>query len=228
MLAATSYEDDWEKREVASFWQHNIHPGHAIRKKTYNLLDRHDVEGVAERYLSGPLRSQLFDRTLVDMLLAREVYQFGDEMFHPFTMPGLPARSPLKWPHPLWAFVRDSFVNAVVLGGIGLLTNWAMSNGVIGNWGNWLIGICFILWLIATLLQFVLIPWVWSRRSKARKKTLELMEAMLTTYSQLQSDSVISAQHVLDMVKSSAAIGVVWPSPVYVVLEDVVRRGGRL
>lgn len=228
MYAATSYEDDWEKRQVANFWWHNIHPGDAIKNKTYKLLQRYDIEGVAEQYVKGTVRGQLFDRTLVDMLLAFETYQFGDEMFHPFTMPGLPARSPLKWPHPLWAFVRDTFVMTVVLGGIGLLTSWAMSNEVIGSWGSWVLGICFVLWLMGTVFGTIYIPWAWSRWSKARKKTRELMEALLTTYSQMQSESVISAQHVLDSVKASAAIGVVWPSPVYVVLEDVIRRGGRL
>lgn len=51
---------------------------------------------------------------------------------------------------------------------------------------------------------------------------------MLTTYGTMQSDSVISAQHVLDSVKASAALGVVWPSPLFVVLEDVIARGGKL
>jgi hypothetical protein len=228
MYAATSHEEDWEKRELLQFWSHNINPGNAIKNKSYKLMQRNDVERVASRYLNGSVRGQLFDRTLVDMLLAFEVYQFGDEMFHPFRMPGLPVRSPMKWPHPLWAFIRDTFIVSIVLGGVGSAASWAMSNYYIGNWGNWIIGICIILWLLNTGLQIVLMPWVWSRWAKARRTTRKLIEAMLTTYSQMQSDSVISAQHVLDSVKASAVVGVVWPSPVFVLLEDVVKRGGRL
>jgi hypothetical protein len=226
--AATSCESDWDKREQLDFWNHAVHPAYEIKKKTYKLNLKNEVEGVASYYLSQPLRGQLFDRTLVDMLIALELYQFADEMIHPFRFPGLPVTSPLKQPHPLWLFIRDNAIVTAVLGGIGWAAGAAMADYRIGDWGGWVIGICFVLWIINAGWSVIALPFVWKRWAKARKKALELLEGMLSTYARMQSDSVISASHVLDGVKTSSAVGVAWPSPLYVVLEDVIVRGGRL
>jgi hypothetical protein len=226
--AATSYESDWDKREQVDFWRHAVHPEYEIKNKTYKLNFKNEVEGVASFYVSQPLRSQVLDRAIVDMLIALELYQFADEMIHPYVIPGLPTRSPLKQPHPLWVFIRDNAIVTAVLGGIGWAAAAAMADYRIGAWGSWVIGICVILWIINAVWSVIALPFVWKRWAAARKKTLELLQGMLNTYQHMQSDSVISANHVLDSVKATGNIGVVWPSPLYVVLEDVITRGGKL
>lgn len=219
--AATSYEREWDKREQLNFWQHAWRPADDIRRKNYKLTMKGEVEGAASYYLDQPLRSQLFDRILVDMLIAQELYAFADEMIHPLKFPGLPVNSPLKQPHPLWQFIRDNLISAAILGGIA----WVVSST---NWGGVVAGVLLVIWVIGAVWSIFALPVVWSRWLKARKKVLTLLDSMLTTYAQMQSDSVISASHVLDTVKASAAAGAVWPSPLFVLLEDVMRRGGKL
>ncbi len=228
MHAAMSYENDYAKREEPNFWRHAAQPVYEIKNKSYRLMFKGEVESAADRYLSQPLRSQLYDRTLVDMLLGLELYLFADEMIHPIKIPGLPANSPLKQPHPLWTAFSSIAVATLVLGGIIWLTGSAMSGDRIGDWGGWVVGLCILLWIINALWTVIALPFVWKRHFAARKKALGILDAMLSTYAQMQSDSLISARHVLDSVNGSAAQGVVWPSPIFVLLEDVIARGGRL
>lgn len=227
MHAAMSHEQEYAKREQPDFWRHAIEPFYEIKNKTYKVMVKASVEGAADFYLQQPLRHALFDRTLVDMLLALELYQYADEMIHPMSVPGLPPRSPLKQPHPLWSLVQGIALVTVLLGGAAWFVSTAMSS-ILGNSVGWIIFACGALWTLCVAWSFVALPSVWTRHFAARRKALALLDAMLTTYAQMKSDSVISAQHILNSANQSAAQGVVWPSPLFVLLEDVIRRGGRL
>lgn len=225
--AATSFEADRNRREFLNFWRHADNPALVIKNKAYKLPVRSEVEGIASHYLKQSLRSQMFDRTLADMLLAQELYQFADEMIHPVTFPGLPSASSLKQSHPLWRFVRENLIVTILFAAIGFAAAFGMRNGIVGDWAGWIVGACFALWFINIAWSFLVLPFVWMKWSKDRKKVLQLLEVMGATYALMHSDAVISANHVLESVKASSASGVVWPSPIYVLLEDVISRGGR-
>ena len=53
------------------------------------------------------------------------------------------------------------------------------------------------------------------------------MLAMLSTYSALTSSGPIRI-HVQEKVKTAAEKGVVWPAPLFALLDDIVRRTPRL
>jgi hypothetical protein len=56
----------------------------------------------------------------------------------------------------------------------------------------------------------------------------KLTQQMSICYSALDSHGTISAPHVRESLAVSAQKGVVWPAPLYALLDDVMARGGKL
>lgn len=53
------------------------------------------------------------------------------------------------------------------------------------------------------------------------------MDAMLGLYAEMNSDGPISAKHIRETAQKAADKGVVWPGPLFALLDDVVARTGR-
>jgi hypothetical protein len=51
---------------------------------------------------------------------------------------------------------------------------------------------------------------------------------MLYCYGELNSNGPISARRLLERLKSASEKGVVWPAPLYALIDDVMARTGRL
>lgn len=56
----------------------------------------------------------------------------------------------------------------------------------------------------------------------------KLVSSMLDCYSAMDADGPISARHVREQLTVATQAGVVWPAPVYVLLDDVTARTGTL
>jgi hypothetical protein len=99
-------------------------------------------------------------------------------------------------------------VNALFLG-LGALAwwhEWPLAGGITA--------LVSIVWMLFPL-QFLI-----------RAKTL--IEQMHRCYEALSSDGPISARHVRDLLARATEKGVVWPAPIYPLLDDVIARGGVL
>lgn len=224
MYAALPHEQS-PRPPRGNFWQHAARPEWTIRDKSYQLLIKPEVEGAASFYLAQPLRSALYDRVLVDMLIALEMYQYVSEVFHPYTVPGIPSQSPMRQMHPL----LTTFIEIVVV--IGVIWLSLIGTSYLdpqGGWSGWVVGAASLIGALIVIWDVLTLPARWISWRRAREIANKILASMLTTYQSMHSDSVISASHVLDRVKAAASEGVVWPSPLYVVLEDVIARGGRL
>jgi hypothetical protein len=64
-------------------------------------------------------------------------------------------------------------------------------------------------------------------QSRARRKVISLMELMIGVYSELQPNGATSALRVRQRVEQAAAEGVVWPSTLFALLDDIIARSGR-
>lgn len=225
MGAALSHDTRFPRPPRGNFWQHALRPEWVIRDKSYRLMMKAEVEGAAWYYLAQPLRSQRFDRTLIDMLIALELYQYVKDICHPDTVPGIPSQSPMKQMHPL----LSTAIEIAVVGAIFALVCFGVFNlNPGGDWGGWVIGAAGFIAALVIIWDVVTLPLRWINWRKVRARANAMLDSMLTTYQSLHSDSVISTSHVRDRVKVSADQGIVWPSPLYVVLEDSIARGGRL
>ena len=214
--------------KTLDFWDKHTRPLDRIKGGNVPYIDRSSLESVVDDYLALPYRSRAMDRLLVKVLVAMEFYAFGDEMmnekyslfgFHP---------SPLKQRHVLLAYLRGLLVSAIFFGGIVALALWTGSEGWIGEIAaGWTSGISVTLFLLLGAISTFALPFAWHTQVKARGNVRNLLLAMNTIYSELRSDGPISAQHIRDSANSATQIGVLWPGPLFAMLDDVIARTGR-
>jgi len=217
---------DW-KDKTLDFWDSHSSPLDKIKADKVPYIDRSSLECVVDDYLVLPYRSQAMDRLLVKLLIAVELYAFGDEMMNEKTF-GFPARSPFKQSHVLLAYLRGQLINAVFIGSIAALALWAASKGCIGeSAAGWISGTCVSLFLLFGAISTFALPFSWYTQIIARRNVRNLLLAMSTIYSELRSDGPISAQHIRDRANSAAQEGVVWPAPLFAMLDDIIARTGR-
>lgn len=220
-----SYDDpsrDW------NFWTHERFPIDRIKSKKSPHIDRSQLEQTVGRYLELPYRTKAVDRQLLDVLVATELYAFGDEMFNEPILSFLPIRSPLKQPHVAWTYVRGQFINAVVLGGIAAVAGWLSTENIIPqSWADWIAGIAGALFVVFFVFSTTALPINWFRQRKSRRKVVSLLREMVEIYNELSTDGPVSARHILERAKLAAAKGVVWPAPLYALIDDVLSRDGR-
>jgi hypothetical protein len=108
------------------------------------------------------------------------------------------------------------------------LALWAASERWIGETAaGWTTGICVALFLLLSAISTFALPFSWHTQIKARQKVRDLLLAMNTIYDELRSDGPISAQHIRGRANSAAQIGVVWPAPLFAMLDDIIARTGR-
>jgi hypothetical protein len=211
------------------FWNTRDRPFDRIKADDVPPIDRSSIEGVVDAYLALPYRSRAMDRLLVKILVAMEFYAFGDEMFNEKSLFGLlPVRSPLKQRHSLLAYLRGQLVNAIFFGGIAALTLWAASKVWIGQTAaEWTSGICVALFVLLGVISTIALPFAWHTQIKARQNVRSILSAINAVDSELRSDGPISAQHIRSRANSAAQIGVVWPAPLFAMLDDIIARTGR-
>jgi hypothetical protein len=215
-------------RSKLNFWQHKDNALRLVKDKKVPYFGRAELEAAASQYLELPFRAQSFDRILVDALVALELFQFSDEMVNAVDIPFIGTRSPLKQRHVLRTWFSGILVNSFLCGGaVGIaaaLNHWDVisDDPVI-----WTAGIALLIWVVLFTIATIALPFAWRTQSKARQNTFDLMASMDKTYFELRSGEVISANHILDCVKAAASLGVIWPSPLYALLDDVIRRTGR-
>jgi hypothetical protein len=191
-------------------------------------IDRTSLECVVGDYLGLPYRSQAMDRALVRALMAAELYAFGDEMFNEKTFGLFPARSPLKQTHMLLGYLRGNIVNGLAFGGIALLGFGLNSGGIITeSAAAWIAGICGSLFLLVAATSTLALPYAWFHQAKARRKVRALLMTMTTLYNEQRSDGPISAHYIRERATDASREGVVWPAPLFALLDDIIARTGR-
>jgi hypothetical protein len=210
------------------FWDSHSSPFDKIKADKVPYIDRLSLESVVDAYLELPYRSRTMDRFLVRVLVAVELYAFGDEMWNEKTFGLFPARSPLKQRHVLLAYLRGQIVNGVFFAGVAALALWASSNG----WPSessaaWISGTCISLFLLFGAISTVALPVAWYKQANARQRVVKLLSTMTTIYNELRSAGPISAQYIRDRATNAAQEGVVWPPPLFALLEDITSRTGR-
>jgi hypothetical protein len=228
-LATTEY--DVRKSEYLKFdyWEHRLHPMNDVSRKKTPSLGRFDIEALVGQYLGLPFRCEAFDRTLTDLLVALEYYQYADEMLNEEVLPFLgPPRSPLKRRHPLVEYLQGAVVSLCFFGFFGLVAFGLHKLRIIDaswEWGSFIV-LTLLFFLFQTIATIAL-PFAWTQRREQVGKVRLLLAEMGTTYAALHSEGPISARHILELLKASSEKGVVWPAPLYALLDDVVARTGR-
>src|SRR5712664_69109 len=213
--------------KTVDFWDSHSWPIDRIKADEVPYLDRSSLEGVVDMYLALPYRSQPMDRLLVKVLIASELYQYGDLMLNRKTLVS-PSPSPLMQRHALLTYLLGLIGNSVLFGGVAALAQWARSNGWVSeNSALWISGACALLFAIVVAISTFALPFGWYIQAKARKNVRKLLLAMDTIYSELKSNGPISAKYIRERASNASEEGVVWPMPLFAMLDDIISRSGR-
>jgi hypothetical protein len=223
----SSLVKDWNDKTL-NFWDSYASPMDKIKAGKVPYMVRSGIEEVVGEYLALPYRSQPIDRFLVRILVAVELFAFGDEMLNGEKDAFIPGRSPLKQRHVLLSYLGGQISNAVLFGVIAAVAIWAHSNVWIGETAlAWTIGVCALLFLLGFAISTFALPSAWLMQGKARTRVTELLTTMSAVYSDLRSDGPISAQYIRGRATDASAKGVGWPAPLFALLDDIISRSGR-
>lgn len=213
--------------ERLSIWERDTQPIWTIKNRHFPKIHRFDVEPVAKRYLSLPYRSSAYELVLVRSLIACEMYAYGDEIYNEDAKflrdMGLEPKSALNqnpWPGILLGLVPA----ILVLVGAGAAVSWAMQQGWLGAWANW---IGFVAGVAGGVLATGLPGYVTTetrRHAQKRNTTLGLMNAMVTAYLEVPETAPLMARQVRAKVDEGARLGVVWSPVLLEVLDDIASR----
>ncbi len=219
------------KRELNwNFWKHDDQPHLRITQQKFPYMDRYSIEDAATSYLALPYRAPRLERTLVDLLIALELYAYCKEMLEkpPMGFRWLNTRAPLTQKHVLRSYIGGWFTSGLILlGPTYLAVNFGPR--LIGETASmWIAGTFSVLFLLDRRFSTVMLPFAWHAQYKARKQTRDIMMAMAHTYGELSGDGDVSTRRLREVAVKAADQGAVWPKPLFLLLDDNVARAGRI
>jgi len=226
-LAFAVRANEGANKEQLRLWSHRHQALNEVRSKKVPQLDRSEIEACVGRYLKLPFRAQEIDRLLVDLLVATELFAYGELMLLAPSIPGFGSTSPLKR-RPILEWVANAVLTIVIWLAIAA-----------GLWGLSLVHLIPESWLVGPnvvlgVLAFVSIAWstltlprTWWLVHKGKAKVLSLLDLMNGVYFELSSNGPISGRHIDQQARTASNAGVVWPAPLFALLDDINGRTGR-
>lgn len=219
---AVSYPDMPQKR--LNCWKHFDRPLELIGRKMTPKISRDEAEAAVGKYLKSPCRAQSLDRLLIDLMIAMELFAFGDEVINPLHLPGFTA-TPLHKVKPIKDWLLWRVAMATVCGGtFGIFCGLSAINFFPAAWLVWPFIVALLVFVVDFIWTTILLPSVWIKVSKQKHKISDLLAALNAVYSSVVSSGPISARHVLREVEAAADKGVGWPAPLFALLDDVMAR----
>jgi hypothetical protein len=218
------YQRSWE------LWQHPRISFKEIKKGNVLYFDQDSLREAVDNYLKLPIRNQRIDRMLVGALVAAELIAYADEMLNvPKFLRDL-STSPFVKSHPLWRFIKGQVASFVMVAAIpiGVLVGAVKFFDFGGEW-PFFVGLGFAgLWALFFLIGLFALPGLWASETRHKRKSSELLENMAFVYDNVGTGRIISAHHIRERLDKTADQGVVWPSEVFPLLDDIIDRGGMM
>jgi hypothetical protein len=227
---ATNPQFEERGEEALTFWSHRHDPLIDVLSKQTPVLNRWELEPLVGEYLELPYRCTTLDRTLVDVLLALETYQYADEMLNEdVTLFVDPPRSPLKRTHPLVGWLMSLGICALLLIALcAAVYGLHRLNVLSDDWAAGAYALFGVLFLLAMGWTTVMTPLLWVKHSRSVRKVRQLMGLMAGTYRELETYGPVSVAHLRQRMAAGDAEGIRWPGPLYALLDDIASRSGRL
>lgn len=216
-----------ELKEHYNFWEGYSQPLQRIINKDTPYIDKDSLIEAVSDYLKLPYRSTFIDRFLVRALVEQELYAFGDQALNEIHLPFIPPMSPLNRPNPLVAFLKSQIWNGIILFGLAVLSIYAVEKKWINEgWGIGILMLLVAIFAIILVMRIIKLPSVWADQIKSKNKVAGILEAMSSIHIELRSHGPISSRHITHVAEIASEKGVIWPSPLFVLLDDINNRGG--
>jgi hypothetical protein len=196
----------------------------------YPYIDIDNLCVTINRYLNFPVKFKIIDKLFVDALVAFELYAYARELYY---LPSkiLPdfTKNPLQKKHPLWRFIRSTFIKLFSI--IFLPTSIAFSVSIFIPYNfNILIiifGLSVLIWMINLVWSVIHLPKIWVSETHWKKWAIKLLGLIDGVYLNI-NESPISPTHIKDLSSYAAKRGVGWRSILFVLLDDIIDRKSTL
>jgi hypothetical protein len=228
----SDYSSRSKRIDHYDFWKHHVDPIALVEAKQHPYMDRQTIEDTVGDYLRQPVRGEVLDRLLVDLLIALEVYAFGHEMLNgPVVVwpsvgnPGGVYPPPLNtsfWWERLRVFFRFTGSYAA-FSGLVLGVCWLSDYSI--PLASLTLGAIYVLIASANAITS---PFHYRKFRKTQVGIRDTIGASVHVYSLLGGHSVASATRIRDAVVDAARKGIVWPTSLYALLDNSIARRGLL
>jgi len=201
-----------------AIWSHGDVNLQSVKNRNQKFVNKEYLELAADEYLNLPVRSKIIDRCLVDMLIFCEFSEFTNTVHRGFF--GVGRRSgngPVGW-------ILGRCLSALLFCGPALVIGWLFQT----NWAMWVAVVLVSLFFLESLWALLVFPFAWRGQITHNAKLSEILQVMNGVYRELDTHGQISAGHIREIAQAATLKGVVWPSVLFVLLDDVIGRDGRL
>lgn len=208
-----------------NFWRHDQFAIEKAKRGEGLTITRDQVEGAVADYLALSVRSEVVDRTLVDILLATELFAFASEVFGKamYSRVGV-----AKGNGPLGFVVGRGCSLLIFAIPIAIAAGAAAMGWLSEGWTTGIIVTIIGLFLLETAWVTVRFPFAWRAQIRHNAKIGEILSVMNGVYSEMNSTGPISARHIRERAQAASAEGISWPAPLFVLLDDIIAREGRM
>lgn len=213
-FAVSGYEFDGNTK----VWRHAAVDARSVKKGTQKYLDQSALEDAVLGYLDLPVRCQQVDSLLVDMLVHCEFAQYTKAVYFDYGGAGFRrGNGPIGW-------LGWRLFSAVIFIGPAALLAWLAN----GEWADWVGLILVSLFLLESAYSLFVMPFAWRAQFQHNVKVTRLLSVFNGVYRELSSHGSISPRHIREVAQAATLEGVVWPSSLFLLLDDVIAREGRL
>lgn len=125
-------------------------------------------------------------------------------------------------------YIGGQFWGGVILLGLAFLVG-TYGPHIIGDTASmWIAGILAGLFVLDLVIATITLPFAWRHQRKGKKQVRDLMVAMAHTYGELSGSGDVSTRRLREVAGKAADAGVVWPKPLFLILDDNIARLGRI
>ena len=213
---------DWDKFDPRLWW-HRKDPVSDVKSNSAPEFSKSDIEFLGTTYLALPVRSQLVERNLIDCMIAMEYYGFCREIYgqkYISRVGFVRGNGPVGF--VIWRLASLLMYTVLFLPFMLLSYMDVISDDVLMAVGFTLLGL-FVLESAWAVIRF---PQAWRGQIQMNKKLVKILSQMNFIYNQLESNGPISATYFRECLIKSSDEGVSWPSPVYAIIDDILKRDG--
>lgn len=212
---------DPQRKGDADFWRHDAL---ASSPKHIREMGRFELEAAVDQYLRFPARSSLVDRTLVDMLIALEFHAYKNEVYGDYAH----IHGFAKGNGPI-GFLGWRLASLLLFGiPAAILVYSVTAEWIDGEWPLVVAAVLAGLFFLESLWAVIVFPFAWRRQIVRNKKIVQLLTDMNGVYSEMSSSGPISARHIRERAQDVSVRGVVWPAPLFALLDDIIARTARM
>ncbi len=200
-------------------------------------VDRTSVEASVRGYLESDFKHREIDRILLLALTDMEITAYIDEMetkdFFSRKSPAELAREPIWWS---WTKGRvRSLLSWALVALCGLFLNYLWQqygqsfSPNLGTPPFWflpgVLGFSVVMFAASTLFTFVTLVLFGRKYTENAEHILSTLAAAVTFYQEFRSSGPISVRFFRQRLEETRQVGIIWPSSVWALLDDIEARG---